>query len=224
MTAPAHWSYTAWSTADKCDLLYYHSYHLGNRSPPHPASQRGINVHLLSEYYLKGKITGGVPGVLAKFKYELRELKRAKPVVEEFWGVTSEWKFKAGRAWCVMKMDAAVLPTKRNPVLDVIDIKTGKEYPEHSSQGELYAAIGFAKHPQIEKAVTEFWYTDQGYSIQREYSREELKYLSLEWLERGHELMAKKVFKPRPSKRACEYCHLRTDRGGVCNEWTKVFG
>ncbi len=224
MAPPKHWSYTAWSADDKCPLLYYESYHCNNRSPMPPSAARGVRIHSLAEYYLKGNITGGVPGALAKFKTEFKALKAAKPVVEEFWGVTPEWEFKPDRAWCVMKMDAAVLPTRRNPVLEVIDFKTGREYPENAGQGELYVSIGVAKHPEIKKAVTEFWYLDLGYAIQREYSRSELLELAAIWNQRGLELMAKTVFKPRPSKKACEWCHLRTDRGGSCNEWTKVYG
>lgn len=223
MSRPTSWSFTSWSVADDCPFQYYQSWHLGNRAPQHPSAARGESIHKFAEYYLKGEIEG-IPHVLAKFASEFIELKKAQPVVERFWGVTEDWEFKDGRAWCTMKMDAAVLPTKKDPTLVVIDFKTGKEYPKHPKQGELYAAIGFAKHPEIEEAITEFWYTDLGYPIQRTYSREELKELKELWQSRGTTLLSKQSFKPKPSLEACKWCHLRTDRGGVCNEWTKVYG
>lgn len=122
-----------------------------------------------------------------------------------------------------MKMDAAVLPTKKLPTLEMIDHKTGQEYPDHDKQGELYLAIGFAKHPDIEQGATEFWYLDLGYPVRREYTREQIKEQVGLWRERGIQLLTGKKFKPKPSQEACKWCHLRTDRGGSCNEWTKVF-
>lgn len=224
MVAPTHWSYSSWSTFNRCPLAYQQSYLLGNRSPQGPSAARGERIHKLAEHYLKGDITGGIPQALAKFKAEFKNLKAARPVVEEFWAVTPNWKFVNGRGWCVMKMDAAVAPTKKSPVLEMIDHKTGREYPEHDKQGELYLAIGFAKYPWIEAAATEFWYLDQGYPVRREYSREQIKEEVITWQTRGNSLLTSKKFIATPSLDACRWCHLRTDRGGSCNEWTKVYG
>lgn len=222
LTAPTHWSYSSWATFNRCPFAYQQSYLLGNRSPQGPSAARGERIHKLAEYFLRGKITGGVPGALDKFSAEFQNLKAAKPVVEKFWAVTEDWKFINGRGWCVMKMDAAVLPTNRDPTLIMVDFKTGREYPDHDKQGELYLAIGFAKHPEIESASTEFWYTDLGYSIRREYTREQVKEQVVIWQDRGTRLLTGKKFKPTPSEDGCKWCHLRTDRGGVCNEWTKL--
>lgn len=224
MNAPKHWSYSSWSTFNRCPFLYQQSYIFGKRSPQGPSAARGERIHKLAEHYLKGDITGGIPGALKKFSAEFVALKAAKPVIEQFWGVSPEWKFVDGRSWCVMKMDAAVLPTKKDPTLHMIDHKTGREYPDHHKQGELYLAIGFAKIPKLEKGATEFWYIDLGYPIRREYSREQMKEQTVVWKERGSQLLTAKKFKATPSEEACRWCHLRTDRGGSCNEWTKVFG
>lgn len=224
MTPPTHWSYSSWATFNRCPFLYQQSYLLGNRSPQGPSAARGERIHKLAEYYLKGKITGGIPGALQKFSAEFRNLKAAAPVVEKFWAVSQDWKFISGRGWCVMKMDAAVVPTKRAPSLEMIDHKTGREYPDHDKQGELYLSIGFAKYPWLELAATEFWYIDLGYPVRREYTREQVKEQVIIWRSRGQSLLTTKRFKPTPSKEACQWCHIRSDRGGSCNKWMKVFG
>ncbi len=223
MPAPKRWSFTSWSLSN-CPKLYHAVYHQGNRGPQGPSAARGERIHKLSEYYLKGEITGGVPGALRKLQAEFKGLKAVKPVVEEFWGVTPEWKFKANDSWCVMKMDAAVVPTKKNPCLDIIDIKTGREYDKHEEQGELYVAIGFAKYPFLEEAYAEFWYTDAGYVTQRHYTRAEIVELRDKWMLAGQEVMSMNKFPAKPSEDACRWCHLRSDKGGSCKEWTKVSG
>lgn len=221
MKLAAHWSYTA-ASMFKCPKLYREVYLKGNRQPQGPSALRGEQIHQLSEYYLKGKITGGVPGALRKLQAEFKGLKAMAPVVEKFWGVDRDWHFVRGKGWCVMKMDAAVLPTWKNPVLDMIDIKTGRMYESHEAQGELYVAIGFARTSWIESASTEFWYTDQGEIIRREYDRTEIKQLVAKWKEKGEEIMTAKKFPAIPSKDVCMWCHIRSDRGGKCERWEEV--
>jgi hypothetical protein len=224
MTKPSRWSYTAWSTAKGCLRRYYEIYFNGNRQPDGPASMRGIRIHHLAEYYLKGKITGGVPKQLAKLSQEFQVLKQHDPVVEKYWGVNSKWMYHHGKdSWCVMKMDAAVTPTYKDPHLTIIDFKTGQEYEGHSDQGELYLSIGFAIFPFLETADTEFWYTDLGYPIRREYKRKQIVELTEVWHERGRQLMSLKKFPASPSHEACRWCHIRSDRGGRCKAWLSLY-
>ncbi len=125
LRAVKHWSYSAYGVWKSCAFKFYCERMLGMRGPPVPAMQRGTAIHALQENLLKGKIYG-MPRELAKFGTELTALKHAKPIVEEFWGVDENWVFQEKRSWCVMKMDAALPPTKKNDYeLYVQDLKTG---------------------------------------------------------------------------------------------------
>lgn len=221
MKIQAHWSYTA-ASLFKCKRLYKEVYIKGNRAPQGPSATRGEQIHKLAEHYLKGDITGGVPGALRKLEAEFRGLKKAQPVVEEFWGVDEDWHFVRGRGWCVMKMDAAVEPTWKQPTLDMIDFKTGQIYPTHEAQGELYLAIGFARTSWIEEASTEFWYTDQGKVVRREYTRSDIKTLAEKWHGKGREIMTTTKFPATPHIDVCRWCHIRSDRGGNCDRYLEV--
>lgn len=169
-------------------------------------------IHKLAENYLTGEITGGVPKQLWKLQKEYRALKVAKPIVEQFWGVSPDWK-PMSYGWCVARTDAAVLPTKRLPVLDIVDHKTGREYEKpHRSQAGLYSAVGFALYPKIDEANVEFFYTDQGFVQSYNYSRAQLRYQVKYWQEQGLKLMAAKKFLPSPSEDACRWCGFRDDK------------
>lgn len=217
-----HWSYSAYSLWKSCAFKFYCEKRLGLKGPPIPAMQRGTAIHALQENLLKGKIYG-IPHQLKAFGKELSLLKRQKPIVEEFWGVDQEWSFQEKKSWCVMKMDAALPPTKKNDYeLYVQDLKTGKAYGSHESQGNLYACIGLAKYPEAKKARVEFWYVDQGYVQTFDYTAKQLKRHIPKWQERGHEMLdPKQKYLPSPSDDACKWCHLRSNRGGPCQEWKK---
>lgn len=223
LRAVKHWSYSAYGVWKSCAFKFYCERMLGMRGPPVPAMQRGTAIHALQENLLKGKIYG-MPRELAKFGTELTALKHAKPIVEEFWGVDENWVFQEKRSWCVMKMDAALPPTKKNDYeLYVQDLKTGQFYPSHEEQGHLYACIGLAKYPEAKRARVEFWYVDQGYVQTFDYTISQLKRGITTWQNRGNKMLnPKQKYLPSPSDAACKWCHLRSDKGGPCDAWRKL--
>lgn len=219
-----HWSYSSWGAMRKCPQAFYYGQILKLRGPPVPAMERGTMIHSLAEHYLIGDITGGVPLPLRKLSKEFRALKDANPIVEQYWGVSSEWKpMKYG--WLVAKTDAAVLPTKKENILIVVDHKTGREYPEHPDQGSLYGSVGFGLFPNVDKVEVEFFYTDQGYVRTFKFTRAQLRWNVKYWLEQGRKLMATKSFLPTPSHNACDWCGFRSDKKlaggkpGPCTAW-----
>lgn len=221
---PKRWSYSAWSTFNKCMYAFYGKHILKIQEKPGYPVLRGIEMHAKAEGYLKGKVTS-LPKELKTFDAHYKQLKKMNPVVEQFWGVTASWQFTERDGWCVMKMDAAVEPEKPTGVLYIQDLKTGKEYTDHEQQGSLYGTIGLAKYPKISKAEVEFWYSDQGYSTTFTFTRAQLLKLKTLWIERGMDVMKPRrpaEYKPTPSANACRYCVMRTDKGGNCNEWRNV--
>lgn len=220
-----HWSYSAWSTWNKCAYSFYSGYILGIRGPAHPAMQRGIEVHRLAEFYLKGKIKV-LPPIFARFKANYAALRKAGPIVEEFWNVDHRFRFtkKREKMWCTMKMDAAVEPHRLDGWLFVQDLKTGQEYEDHPNQGELYACIGLAKYPEARGVITEFWYLDQKYPVQVKYPRRLLLKKTNRWLEEGAKVLdTSQKYLPSPSKEVCKWCVHASDREGSCTAWKKVY-
>lgn len=222
-----HWSYSAWSQFTKCAFAFYWKYIMGAKEDisGSPAIQRGIMLHAKAEGYLKGEVTV-LPKELWDFKMHYKQLKVLSPIVEEFWGVDKRWRPIKWKSWTVMKMDAALAPSKKNGrLLWIQDLKSGREYPDHDKQSELYVAIGFAIHPNAKKIETEFWYADQGYSVVREYTKDDVADLVNVWIKRGKKVLEprdKSEYLPTPSEDNCRWCFIRSDRGGPCDAWKKI--
>jgi hypothetical protein len=179
-------------------------------------------VHAKAEAYLKGLLKGPPPRELWKLAPHFRELKDIRPVVEQYWNVDRDWRpTDKEHSWCVMKMDAAVLPSRRRPdALWIGDHKTGKEYADsHEKQGSLYACIGAVVVPYAVGVDVEFWYVDQGYSQPYHYTPRRIARDTKVWIAQGEMMMAETDFLPTPSTEACRYCDLRSNKGGPCKAW-----
>jgi hypothetical protein len=188
------------------------------------ALERGIELHKKQEGYLKGDVTS-LPKDFKSFATHYKQLKKQHPIVEQFWGVDKRWRPVNWNSWVVMKMDAALEPSKKHgSMLWIQDLKTGKEHEDgHKRQGRLYAAIGRAIYPKAKGVIVEFWYTDLGYPIQYEYNLASLKRAQDYWMEQGHKVLTpKKTYMPNPSLEACKWCYLRTDKGGPCSAFKMV--
>ncbi len=226
MVKANRWSFSSWCEMRKCAFAYYCRFIRGMQEParvPHPAMLRGIELHKKSEFYLKGEVTS-LPKALSKFARHYAQLKKMHPVVEKFWGVDKHWKPTGYGSWVVMKMDAAVEPSKKTDNrLIIIDLKTGQEKEEaHEAQGGLYAAIGSALYPKCSGIDVEMWYSDLGYPQQFEYSPAQLRSEVKFWKSEGERLLTvhpEKFYKPNPSVDNCKWCFLRTDKGGPCSAW-----
>lgn len=221
---PMSWSYSSWSQMKKCEFAWYCKFVLGIKdTSSSPALQHGIMQHSKAEGYLKGTVTS-LPKSFGIFTAHYAAMKKLKPIVEKFWGVSQEWKPMEWRSWVVMKMDAAVLPCKKTDNLLIVqDLKTGKEYPGHKDQSDLYAAISFSRFPKVEGIESEFWYVDSNHAVTYSYDRADLKEQKEIWIERGEKLLTpKKRYMPNPTPDNCKWCSLRTDKGGPCDAWKRT--
>jgi hypothetical protein len=221
------WSYSGWATMMTCEYQYYGKYILGiyeEGADDNPSILRGNELHKKQENYLLGKING-VPREFLPFSEELQGLKKAKPIVEQYWGVDPNWKPIKWNSWVVFKMDAAVLPTERDNTLWVQDLKTGREYPKHKDQASLGACIGYAQYPNVTRVNVEFWYADQGIIRDYEFKPKQLVRATEKWIKEGEKLLTpKKKYIPSPSEDNCRWCPIRSDRQGNCEAWKKVAG
>jgi hypothetical protein len=153
-------------------------------------------------------------------------------VPEQDWALTKKWTpttWKSRTVWLRGKCDVH-LYDKDEKELIIIDFKTGRMYPDHKGQGELYAAMGTGFYPDLEHVHVEFWYLDQG-SVGESpfnYNRPEVDRLKARWIARGHAMMEEKDFNPRPTKQSCKWCPFRSDKQlpngepGPCDLWKKT--
>lgn len=215
------WSYSLWQGWKACAFRVYRTKLCGDREPTNQWLERGIMVHSKAEQFLKGNIPN-VPKELANLSKAYANLKRAKPIVEEFWGVDRKWKLSDRNSWVVMKMDAALAPSKlTDKMLFIQDLKTGRQYESHAEQASLYATIGIERFPDAKGVEVEFWY-ENGDVWPLTYTLDQLNKLKKTWTKRGEEIMAETKFLPNPSMDNCKYCFVRSDRGGVCKAWKKI--
>lgn len=238
---PTFWSYSRWFKFNAC-MFYYACAHIlkgKDRKPlyPEPPSyplEKGIEVHLKGEQFLRGNIAG-VPKEYRHFASEMRTLKRmmAKPevpmTVDRNWSPCepTDW----ARAWLRAKSDAEVLE-EEDTLLNSIDFKTGKKKDEHEDQAEICAALGFATYPSVQLVNSEFWYLDHNDTANFEYKRKrDFEKLKKKWNARAREMLSvRRVedLKPEPSESACKWCPFRSDKlldngqPGPCSAWRKV--
>lgn len=225
---PDHWSYSSWSSYHKCAFQYYCTKILNIKEPPsdNRALIRGIELHKKQEGYFKGDVTS-LPREFKPFLSHYKAVKRLNPVVEKFWGVSEDWVPMNWHSWVVMKMDAAIIPRSSNQMmLWIQDLKSGREYVDaHAKQADLYVAIGSALFPKFKTAVAEFWYIDQGYPIEYEYTKRMVIELRKFWIDQGRKLLKrKKEYLPNPSEDNCKWCFLSAAKGGPCKQYWKPRG
>jgi len=216
MKKPFSWSYSRWSCFHSCKAKYKYQFIDKIPQPPSPAMERGKEIHSKGEMFIKGKIRG-MPPAYKHFAQELRSIKKYGAEAEESWAVTSEWKrceWFSNIAWCRSKTDAHLYVPEEKEVV-VIDFKTGRQYPSHKDQAELYSLKGLLFYPEANVATVEFWYLDSGDLRTYEYNRKAVKPLTTRWNRRADEMTREKKFAPNPGS-ACRWCPYSIHKGGPC--------
>lgn len=213
------WSFSRWKDYEKCPRMAKYKHVEGKKEPGNAAMQRGSDIDKKTENFLKGLLPK-LPEELKPFSKEFTALKKLKPFLQENWAFNSTWGrvgwFDKGPlgAWLRVKMDAAV-PTNKKKVAEVIDFKTGKIYPEHKLQVELYALSGFIVFPDAEVIKTNLWYTDLGKEDPSTFTRDQMEGLKTTWMERIKIMMLDTRFPAKPGNH-CSWCHFSKGKGGPC--------
>jgi len=225
------WSFSRLDDFESCPLKVRYKYIDKIPQPPlvipegrdeHPLI-RGRRIHDQAEMFVTKNIEL-IPD-LSLFEEPLRELRtihRERPAdiaVEQQWAFDLNWD-KTGwfshDTWGRVMLDCGV---RNDKLMRVIDYKTGKKYPpKHSQQGQLYGLVSSLRHPEIERFKTEFWYTDTGETLEREYSRIQLKIFQDDFNQRGLTMTTCTDFYAKPSMFACRFCpYSNSEQGnGFC--------
>lgn len=212
-----NWSLSKLGTFTKCRRRFLYSYLQNLQGTPQPsaAHHRGLAQHKIIEDYFAG-LRSDLPIDLLKYKAwfdMLRELdffQENKLAMLEGWLPTT---FDDPKAWWKGILDLKVL---RNGKAWVFDWKTGKVYPDHEDQKELYTIATFVEHPEVDEVEAWHIYLDlQGKDTKKIYIRDQLPVLIAKWnaklvpymqaLDMYSKENAESFFVTNPSY-LCDYC------------------
>lgn len=214
------WSYSRYNDYQQCPFKAKCKIILRLKEPGSVAMDRGSGIHKKIENYLTGAAKR-IPPEAKSLEKEYKAIKAKSPEVERELAFNSKWEpcsWFDRSAWCRVKMDAVVLPTVENPIVRLIDHKTGKlqEFGKYDEQLELYALAGLLTYQIAEKAKPSLLFVDAGKEVpSEEYSRKDVPKLKKKWELRIKPMLSDAKFKPVPGH-YCNWCHFRKANGGPC--------
>lgn len=205
------YSYTQFSTFNKCPAKFKYKYldKLRIPKPPAPAAARGLEVHKSIEEYLR-KEKDTVHEAVAFYGTFLTALRDAPIKIEAPFGLDEKFEYVPyddpnavirGFIDCYLEDDES---------LHVYEWKTGKFYPEHEDQRLLYAIAALQMAPKQEAVEVMGVYLDQKANAQRTYYRAVLDgYIHFFKLELD-KVRGATEFPPQPNYlcRFCEYSSM----------------
>jgi hypothetical protein len=210
---PKRWSYSSLSTYESCPAKWYYGYIVGLTGEPSPAMARGSRLHADCESYVKGDLMV-VPYELKKVALRLEDFKQRKAKAEEVWLLDKDWKTSDQEPWIKAIIDVHYVESN---VLHVIDHKSGREYPEHREQLELYSLIGLCRYPEVKRAEYSALYLDTGHVsnegaiLRGDIMNSRIKH----WHDRAIRIFEDKDYRPKPGG-ACKWCDYSAKKGGPC--------
>ena len=217
------WSFSRWNGYESCPKKTFFKVIQKMKEPSSPALERGTQLHLLCEQFLKGVIKR-VPKELKLIESVLKDYKKRKAIPEAEFTFNRKWEVTGWfdlDAWCRVKADVTIPPViGGEPVVEVHDFKSGqlpKDSSSYELQLELYAMAGLMTYPTAEKAITSLVYIDHGKVIQTEveYTQKDVKPLQKLWEKRTKRMLNDTVFPPNPGN-ACRWCSFSRAKGGLC--------
>lgn len=217
MDRPTRWSYSSLSTYEECPAKWKYSYVDGLEDPPSPAMERGIRLHSLCESVLNDH-SEVVPVELAGIERIIGRLRANDAQSEKAWRLNSDWLPVESGSWVLGIIDVHFL---RNGVLHIYDFKSGRPYPSHKKQLELYSLIGLRINQDVDRVECGAIYIDTGkIGYRRTMAREEAAPLITSWTGRAARLFADEELAPKPGS-GCYWCAYKDSLGGPCVAWRK---
>lgn len=222
ISRPTRHSYSSLSTYDNCPRQYLYSYIEKLDEREGQAASRGTRIHKEAEDYIKGELPSH-----HQFSQDLRKTGPQLMQMRE-WGWFSEEIWFVGREWEHQPEDGPLAMIKavvdlhkfweQNRVLEIKDLKSGRRYPSHEDQLELYALMGMAVYPEAERVDVSAIYVDEdgaeGY--RKSYLPQMAPHYRDKWNRKVIMLEQDKEFAPTPSKSACRWCDFKASKGGPC--------
>jgi len=217
---PTRHSYSSLRTYKECPAKYAYSYIDRIPSPPSAAMDRGSRLHKLCEDYLGGGLPS-CPYDIRRIGVKIFQMRGKGALPEQTWLLDKDWYATENPGDAMLKaiIDVHYMDSG---VLKIHDYKSGREYPEHQDQLELYALIGLQRFPLTGRVEASAIYIDTGIEGQpRSIIRPMLPKLRQRWDGLIARVGADGEFLPTPGGH-CRRCHYRSDAGGECDAWREV--
>lgn len=216
---PTRHSYSSISKYKECPAAYGYGYIQRLPNPPTSAMMRGTRLHKLAEDYMNASEEVPVPFDIRKIGLKLYQLRSQGAKPEAVWCVNRNWEPCSEDdpdGWIKAVIDVHLLD---NDVLKLHDYKSGREYPTHADQLELYSSIGLAWVRDAKRAESSAIYFDTGHEgSQRSIIRDLLPHIRARTSADIGRMESDNEFRPRPGGH-CERCAFASKAGGPCEAW-----
>jgi hypothetical protein len=211
------WSLTKLKTFLQCGAKYDYRYNQRLPDISSLASQRGTQIHATLAGFIAG--TNPLEGPLEFYHGFLTALKdSAVPLyTEKKIALRQDWTAipdsSDEKAWFVGYLD---LYRETEDHANYWDWKTGKIYPDHLEDMEVYALAVMAAKPRLETVTAIYAYVDKGQKRERTFVRQaEYDTLKEKWSEKVRRMEGTTQFIPNPQF-MCRYCPYSRAQGGPC--------
>jgi len=211
------WSYSAVSGHKQCPLRTRYAKIDRLPEPPNPAMARGTQLHRAFGAAVEHGIDQGL--LAPEWYARSLELKARGAMSEKQLAFNAEWEPREWYAYDVWGRIIVDAIYEISPgIVQVIEFKSGKPYPDHAAQLRLYALAGFIMYPHATEARAENWYCDGPCSPMPGYvaQRSALPGLKQEFTAFAHDLLADDMFPARPGPH-CSRCNFRKSGNGPCS-------
>ena len=209
------WSYSRYSMWKACPRKYKYRVIENLPETMHPAASRGTEIHAHMENYLLGNL-GALPPEIDYYQSFLDGLKEIGVHPEIRLSFTKDWtpcEWDAPDRFFRCVLDALVLRPDRAVVYDW---KTGKEYPDHINQREIYAVAVSAAHPELLEISVYHTYLDTKQNTWTTWHRDEIPALREKWEAAIEPMFADTMYEAKPSW-MCRFCAFSSRYGtGPC--------
>lgn len=215
------WSFSSWSTYDKCPARYEYSYIFRlPRGPTSASAARGTLLHASIEAFLNKELTE-LPTEInfyTQFLSDLRDNPSYKLHPEFKVALNDKWQpvqWESPDVWFKGVLDLLVESDGR---IVVYDWKTGKEYDDHGSQREIYAVAASSLYPDAGQIESFHVYLDKGQTRGTNFPRDLLPVLRNVWSNKVSPMFSAGPHIPHPGFycRYCPYSSKFGERKGPC--------
>lgn len=207
------WSLTKLKMFEQCPAKYKYRYLDHIQEAKSGAAARGTETHSTVERFLLGEVE--LPPELTHWHSLLSGLKTKTMFPELKLALDKDWKpveWGSPDVWWNGVLDLLVLAS---PEATIYDWKTGKIWPDHDEQKDIYTIATFATHSEMSQVRAIHVYLDLGKSREKVYSRSDMPALQEGWERRVRSLEEATEFIPNPSY-GCRWCPFSRQKNGPC--------
>lgn len=207
-------SLTKITTHEKCALKYKFRYILDLPETKGAAATRGVGLHKSIEDYLNEGIP--LPPELDYYQGWLETLRGPVAFPEHKIAVDKDWRlcgWEDPDAYMRSVIDLKYVVSPDTVVN--YDWKSGKIYPDHVDQKELYAVMVSAEHPEALAIQSIHVYVDLNKNTQQEFHRDQIPTMREKWDRRIKVVVEDEQHMPSPGYH-CTWCGYSRKIGGPC--------